>query len=592
MNSVATLASTRKADLGGIGGVKRRRTLVLIAEDGDIDRRILEVFVRREGWDVVSAVDGHQAVALFHTHRPDIVLMDALMPRMNGFDAARAIKLAAGDAMVPIIFLTSLQETKELVRCFEAGGDDFLSKPYNTVILGAKLKKFAEMRTLHEQLRIEREKVTLSNAHLLREQAVAKALFDNIVRPRGLEATNIKSHVSPLAIFNGDVLLSSRTPSGGLNVFLGDFTGHGLPAAIGALPTAEIFYSMSVKGFAVGEVVAEINCRLNRVLPVGVFCCASMVHFDFARGDIEVWHGGLPPAAIYSAQSRGVALIHSEHLPLGVVPSKKFDATVRKFSLAPEDRLMLCSDGVVEASNRQGEMFGSERYVCAMRSAMDPNTLFAATRDAVLAFAGTNARDDDFTLVEVAMAPLSQLSTVPELPITPEAQALDETVGPTSFQLRYELRDASLGDFNPLPMLQQLMLEVPGLRGATNSLYTILTELYANALDHGVLRLDSSLKNADDGFATYFKERTRRLRDLRQGYVSIELEHHLTSDGGELRVLVCDSGQGFDFVTQAGSLNAERALSGRGIALVRRLCETVRFLGNGNRVEVLYRWRH
>lgn len=253
---------------------------------------------------------------------------------------------------------------------------------------------------------------------------------------------------------------------------------------------------------------------------------------------------------------------------------------------------MLCSDGVVEASNRQGEMFGSERYVCAMRSAMDPNTLFAATRDAVLAFAGTNARDDDFTLVEVAMAPLSQLSTVPELPITPEAQALDETVGPTSFQLRYELRDASLGDFNPLPMLQQLMLEVPGLRGATNSLYTILTELYANALDHGVLRLDSSLKNAGDGFATYFKERTRRLRDLRQGYVSIELEHHLTSDGGELRVLVCDSGQGFDFVTQAGSLNAERALSGRGIALVRRLCETVRFLGNGNRVEVLYRWRH
>ncbi len=101
---------------------------VLIAEDSATDRLLLATIVRKQGHQVLMAEDGAQAVAVFAAQRPHLVLLDALMPVMDGFEAARRIKLLAGETLVPVIFLTSLSEEQALVRCLEAGGDDFLAK--------------------------------------------------------------------------------------------------------------------------------------------------------------------------------------------------------------------------------------------------------------------------------------------------------------------------------------------------------------------------------------------------------------------------------------------------------------------------------
>ena len=168
-----------------------------------------------------------------------------------------------------------------------------------------------------------------------------------------------------------------------------------------------------------------------------------------------------------------------------------------------------------------------------------------------------------------------------------------EAAGPRDFVLRFELHGDSLRQFNPLPMLQHIMLEVPGLRGQTSGLYTVLCELYANALDHGVLGLDSKLKDGTRGFAGYFDERGRRLANVAaDASVAFAFDHRLESGGGVLQIAVTDSGNGFDHDESQSSLAGGRALAGRGIALLRHFCESVRYSGNGNRVEVLYRWRH
>ncbi len=122
------------------------RLSILIAEDNAADRMLLSTIVSRQGHRVMTASNGLEAVALFEQERPQLVLMDALMPVMDGFEAARRIKQAAGDALVPIIFLTSLTEGEALVRCLEAGGDDFLAKPYNRVILEAKINAMDRLR--------------------------------------------------------------------------------------------------------------------------------------------------------------------------------------------------------------------------------------------------------------------------------------------------------------------------------------------------------------------------------------------------------------------------------------------------------------
>jgi DNA-binding response OmpR family regulator len=147
---------------------------ILVADDTDADRLILETIVRKEGHQVFSAKNGLEAVAIFKQENPDIVLMDALMPELDGFDAARQIKDLAGDELVPIIFLTSLQDTESLVHCLDAGGDDFLSKPYNRVILKAKIKSFNRMRGLHSTMISQRDQLAQHHQRLLQEQTVAK----------------------------------------------------------------------------------------------------------------------------------------------------------------------------------------------------------------------------------------------------------------------------------------------------------------------------------------------------------------------------------------------------------------------------------
>ena len=261
---------------------------ILVADDNESDRMILSSIINAQGHEVITAADGKEALDVFEKERPQIVLLDALMPEMDGKEVARYIKKSAGDNFIPVLFMTSLQDANDLAECLDAGGDDFLSKPYSRVILQAKLNAFLRMRSMHATMQAQRDEIAQHNRHLLQEQKVAKAVFDNVAHSGCLNSPNIKYMLSPMAMFNGDVLLAALKPSGGMHVLLGDFTGHGLPAAIGAMPMAEIFYFMTIKGFTITDIVCEINMKLKSILPVGVFCCASMADFSFQKQILRI----------------------------------------------------------------------------------------------------------------------------------------------------------------------------------------------------------------------------------------------------------------------------------------------------------------
>lgn len=170
---------------------------ILIAEDNAADRLLLSTIVSRQGHRVLTAGNGLEAVALFETERPQLVLMDVMMPVMDGFEAARRIKQQAGEELVPIIFLTSLSETEALVQSLEAGGDDFLSKPYNRVILEAKINAMGRLHLLQRTVLEQRDLIVRHNEHLLNEQRVAKAVFDKVAHSGCLNASNVRYLQSP-----------------------------------------------------------------------------------------------------------------------------------------------------------------------------------------------------------------------------------------------------------------------------------------------------------------------------------------------------------------------------------------------------------
>ena len=558
---------------------------LLIAEDSDGDRMILATLLRRLGHQVYEASDGLEAVAVFLKVEPDIVLMDALMPTMSGMEAARRIKTLAGTRFVPVIFITALASEREQAQCLEAGGDDFLLKPYSRVILEAKINAYSRMLNLQRSVVQQRDQIRTQNEQMLAEQRLARRVFDNVAHTGCLDAPNIRYHASPLSIFNGDVLFAAERPGGGTLIFMGDFTGHGLPAAIGAMPIAEVFYGMAAKGFGAADLLTEINQKLRSILPVGMFCCGALFEADGKQGAIRVWNGGLPDGWLVRKNGERFA-IPSLHLPLGVQPPERFDATMELVTSAPGDYVVLMTDGFPESCDAHGKRLG-EDSIRQMLAELGPGEHpFDVLLARLQAFTGHPDPADDMTLCCLEVVARGAITDVTES--APES-ALS---GPGSWHCVYEVRDQALADFNPLPLLLHICMEVPGLRRRSGEVFTLLSELYSNALEHGVLKLSSEWKKSAEGFSLYYEERMRRLSDTHGHYIRFTLDHEPLAGAGRLRIRCEDSGQGFapEVNTMNAPTNSVHEYSGRGMGILKRLAKEVSICGSGNCVEIVYDW--
>ncbi|MHC8304990.1 ATP-binding SpoIIE family protein phosphatase [Pseudomonas sp. PB3P13] len=555
---------------------------ILIAEDSAADRMLLSSIVRRQGHEVLTAANGAEAVETFREQRPHLVLMDAMMPVMDGFEAAQQIKALAGETLVPIIFLTSMSESEALARCLEAGGDDFLAKPYNQVILGAKIKAMDRLRRLQATVLQQRDQIARHHEYLLNEQRVAKAVFDKVAHSGCLSAPNVRYLQSPYALFNGDLLLAAFTPAGHMHVLLGDFTGHGLPAAVGAMPLAEVFYGMTTKGYGLAETLREMNAKLKRILPVDMFCCATLLCLNFQRRSLEVWNGGMPDGYLHTIKSGRRTPLVSRHLPLGVLSPETFADNTEVFPMALGDRVFLLSDGVIDTCDANEQLFGVERLQQVFAANRQPDHLFEDIEQALRDFRG-EARDD-VSMVEVSLLETTQFSQ-PALVYSDSGLSC-----PLDWSVNFEFRAATLKRFNPVPQLLQLLLEVHGLRAQSGALYSVLAELYSNALEHGVLDLDSSLKRDAAGFSRYYQQRSARLDALQEGYIRVHLHVSPTAAGGCLTIRVEDSGEGFDIERVMARPVSDVRLSGRGVSLIRQLSHDASWSDNGRSARVEFFW--
>ncbi|HEY6896326.1 MAG TPA: SpoIIE family protein phosphatase [Rhodocyclaceae bacterium] len=152
-------------------GLAAAKIKVLAVDDTATNRQILQVFLSKLGYETIAAADGAEAVRRFIDDKPDIVLMDVMMPVMDGYEATRQIKSLSGGRWVPVIFLSALDKDENLVAGLNAGGDDYLTKPINFVILDAKLRSFARTLEMQRNLDMARKQVA----------AIAENIIDAIV---------------------------------------------------------------------------------------------------------------------------------------------------------------------------------------------------------------------------------------------------------------------------------------------------------------------------------------------------------------------------------------------------------------------------
>ena len=553
----------------------------LIVDDEKTNRLILKKLLQKQGYETLEAEDGQQAVEQFRNEIPDIVFMDVMMPVMDGYEATVIIKQESSRKFVPVIFLTAMTDEESLAKCIEVGGDDFLVKPYDRFILQTKIKAMQRIAALNKEVQ-----GMYSMIH--REQEIAESVFVNAIQSTNIENEFLKHVVRPAGVFSGDMILSTYTPSRDLLFLTGDFTGHGLSAALGAMPVSEVFRAMASKGFSPEEILIGINKKLKAMLPVGMFFGAQMVVVNHDLEHVRIFNAGMPEVLIVDGKSNRIKHeVASNGLPLGVIDNINPKEMGQFFPINSGDKILLYSDGLIEARNVDDEEFGSKRLSESIESA-PTDQIFDHVFSRLDDFCGDQTEQaDDVTLVEVTCVHdlLPQIEQHEHM--APVAHHFQEK-GDWAFSI--EFVGKRLKETNPVPILVNQIIELEEVEKERQSLFTVLTELYVNALDHGVLGLDSQLKSDPDGFRVYFEEREKRLSSLSDGYVAFTISVEQIEGRRSMLMRVADSGKGFDYDGLELPAEDELALSGRGLILIKDLCESLTYLGNGNTAEAVYSW--
>lgn len=346
---------------------------------------------------IVSSSAAEDVVAQAKEKRPDLVIIDvAGLPKKAGYKACRKLKLEDQTGRIPVLLLLAVGDHAAWKELIESGADDFMLPPFDGEALQAKLNLLQRQQAnLHHLLHI--------HTHIEQEIRLSRHMFEVITKRQREQVEYLEFWSLAAGRFSGDLFIYERTPDGRLHAFVADFTGHGLSAAVGALPASDAFFAMSRKGLSLREVVTEINRKLYELLPTGMFCAATLLSINKDHSAVEIWNGGVPAVLLFDREGVLKNREVSSNLPLGILPPEELFAQTVMHDLNEIASIVVCSDGLIEAHNAQAEMYGETRLIEAVGHCAGSGALLNGIRSDVLEFLDGIEPHDDISLVVIEM---------------------------------------------------------------------------------------------------------------------------------------------------------------------------------------------
>ncbi len=553
------------------------RLTILVADDASYLRELLREVIEALGHDVIEAVDGLEAVASFRLHAPDIVLMDRLMPGLDGLDATVEIRRLSGERWVPIIMISADDNQESLVRALDAGCDDYVFKPVNPQILAAKIRAFQRVADMQSEMDRQHEELRGYRDYAEEELSLTEHIMARLVRRDGELHPRLQVWNEAVRGASGDIVLSAQAENGVIYLMLADATGHGLSAAVTLIPVTNVFYAMAGKGFNVSTIVEEMNRQVRSFCPVERFVALTLVAVRPQADLIEVWNGGTPPVLAIDTRGAVVRSFKSRHLPLGILEAERFSASTEFLRYNQDLQLALFSDGLIEAGRK--EQYGLDRVREILASVPPPQRLARLQQDFYAFLCMEKPHDDvSFTLLD---CPLEMIVEREDS----ASRLCSITSNENNWHLDALLSATQLKHVDIVPMVAEWSHKMGLSREIGGNFFIVLTELFVNALDHGILELPSLIKEQPDGFEQYFQLRQQRLDDLTAGEIHLVVKQLRVDGEDRVTIRLRDSGDGFAFGSHSvAELSASSTRSGRGIALVRKLCRRIEYIGSGNEV--------
>jgi sigma-B regulation protein RsbU (phosphoserine phosphatase) len=384
---------------------------VLIVDDTLLNRRILQELLRRDGIETVCAENGAQALEMVVHTRPDLVLLDVMMPELDGFEVCRRLKEDCDSAKVPIVFLSALGEVDDRVRGLSLGAEDYITKPFENAEVLARVRAQLRLRALSRELE-ERNRELLQKQLHLEEDLRAAADIQRALIPRrrdSIPSLRLDWLFEPCTEVGGDIFSAERLDETHAALYLLDVNGHGVPPAMMSMMVAQCLAAGSetvarrTKGSPV-EVAgpAEVLASLDREFPLGRFdryFTISYLVLDLVTGRLRFSSAGHPSPILVRAGGDVISLDEGGTIVgLG-------DGTYEEgqLHLAAGDRVYLYSDGITEHEHVERGLFGPGRLVdvLAAGAGTDLAAVCASVRAALDGFADGRVPADDLTLLAV-----------------------------------------------------------------------------------------------------------------------------------------------------------------------------------------------
>lgn len=337
-----------------------RRGFLLVVDDNEMNRDMLSRRLQRQGYTVDVAVNGREALAMLRASKFDLVLLDIMMPEMNGYEVLETMKADESLRYIPVIMITAVDDVESVARCIELGAEDYLPKPFNSILLKARIGASLEKKWLRDQqeaytLQLDRENRRKSDEL---EQARQIQLSMLPTAPPELPHLEIAALQKTASEVGGDYYDFFPQPNGNLYVAIGDATGHGVGSGLMVAMTKASLLATSETGIT--TLLDKINNILFRI-DLGKQLNMALLLLEISemqegRLTVRASNGGIPPIYVLRNGNNLVEEVLISGLPLGITTETTYTST--EFSLTSGDVMLLMSDGLAETFNPRREILG------------------------------------------------------------------------------------------------------------------------------------------------------------------------------------------------------------------------------------------
>ncbi len=352
---------------------------ILVVDDMEFNRVLICDILEREGFtNLIQASNGAEALKIVDAQRIDLIILDLVMPVLDGFEFCRIMHQRKLQRRIPILVQTAMGDSQERLEIFNIGASDMIIKPINPSELLLRLClhliyafSFNDLIEYHKNMEEEMELAQQAQLSLMPNDEAIEQLMQS-------HGVLIASYYQPSAKIGGDLWNITPLTEDRVAIYALDISGHGTSAAINAFRLHSLMRLEELKDIGPAEYLKGLNKRALSIFKTGQFAVAFVGVLDLEHNQLEYASAAFTTPMIFSPEHKEVRTLNSGGVPLGVTADAEYQGVKKKFR--PNDSLLLYSDALIETKRKESDTFLDEVEIEHIIGTQLAATTSAATR--------------------------------------------------------------------------------------------------------------------------------------------------------------------------------------------------------------------